>query len=241
MNGRRTFITLLGVLALGLGGGQAGAASSDLFFSEYVEGSSNNKALEIYNGTGAPIDLAAGGYAVEMYFNGNSTAGLTIPLTGTRRRRRRLRARARRAPMPAILAQADQTNGSGFFNGDDAVVLVRGSTVIDVIGQIGFDPGTEWGAGSPAPPTTRCAARRTVSPGDPDGSRRLRPGASSGTATPRTRSTGSAPTPRDGGGAPVDARAAARSDAVAGSRSLADGHARPTRTARSRASTSTCV
>ena len=25
---------------------------TDLFFSEYVEGSSNNKALEIYNGTG---------------------------------------------------------------------------------------------------------------------------------------------------------------------------------------------
>jgi predicted extracellular nuclease len=29
----------------------------DLFFSEYVEGSSNNKALEIYNSTGAAIDL----------------------------------------------------------------------------------------------------------------------------------------------------------------------------------------
>ena len=35
------------------------AASSDLFFSEYIEGSSNNKALEIFNDTGAPVDLAA--------------------------------------------------------------------------------------------------------------------------------------------------------------------------------------
>ena len=32
-----------------------------------------------------------------------------------------------------ILAQADQTNGSGWFNGDDAVVLRKGTVVIDVL------------------------------------------------------------------------------------------------------------
>ena len=50
-----------------------------LFFSEYIEGSSNNKALEIFNSTGAAIDLAASGYVVQYYFNGAMTAGLTIP------------------------------------------------------------------------------------------------------------------------------------------------------------------
>lgn len=59
------------------------AAPADLFFSEYIEGSGNNKALEIYNGTGAAIDLAAGGYNIQMFFNGNTAAGLTINLTGT--------------------------------------------------------------------------------------------------------------------------------------------------------------
>ena len=34
-------------------------AYTDLIISEYIEGSSNNKALEFYNGTGTPIDLAA--------------------------------------------------------------------------------------------------------------------------------------------------------------------------------------
>ncbi len=29
------------------------AAAQELFISEYIEGSSNNKAIEIYNGTGA--------------------------------------------------------------------------------------------------------------------------------------------------------------------------------------------
>ncbi len=47
------------------------AAPTELFFSEYIEGSSNNKALEIFNGTGAAINLATGGYNVQMFFNGS--------------------------------------------------------------------------------------------------------------------------------------------------------------------------
>ena len=47
-----------------------------LIISEYVEGSSFNKALEFYNGTGAAIDLAAESYAVDVYFNGNGSVGI---------------------------------------------------------------------------------------------------------------------------------------------------------------------
>src|SRR3990172_5061141 len=60
----------------------AQASPTELFFSEYIEGTSNNKALEIYNGTGAAVDLATGGYKIQMHFNGNPVAGLTINLTG---------------------------------------------------------------------------------------------------------------------------------------------------------------
>ena len=59
-------------LAVVTGVGAAHAAPTDLFFSEYIEGSSFNKALEIYNGTGADVPL--GGYTVKMYFNGNTSA-----------------------------------------------------------------------------------------------------------------------------------------------------------------------
>ncbi len=55
----------------------ASAAPTDLFFSEYIEGTSNNKAVEIYNGTGAAVDLAAGGYTVQVFSNGAPTAGTT--------------------------------------------------------------------------------------------------------------------------------------------------------------------
>ena len=44
---------LLLALLLSLAPFNAQAAPTELFFSEYIEGSSNNKALEIYNGTGA--------------------------------------------------------------------------------------------------------------------------------------------------------------------------------------------
>ncbi|HEX8779742.1 MAG TPA: hypothetical protein VF728_01050, partial [Nocardioides sp.] len=45
-------------MAVAAGVGPASAAPTELFFSEYIEGSSNNKALEIYNGTGAAVNLA---------------------------------------------------------------------------------------------------------------------------------------------------------------------------------------
>lgn len=124
----------------------AKAQPTELFFSEYIEGSSNNKALEIYNGTGSAIDLLAGGYSIQMFFNGNPVAGLTINLTGTVAAGD-VYVVAQSSASPVILAQADQTNGSGWFNGDDAVTLRKGTVVIDSIGQAGFDPGTEWGAG----------------------------------------------------------------------------------------------
>ena len=75
---QRRLVLAVTVLACALAGAQsAAAAPSELFFSEYIEGSSNNKALEIFNGTGAPVDLGTGGYNVQMFFNGSATAGGT--------------------------------------------------------------------------------------------------------------------------------------------------------------------
>jgi predicted extracellular nuclease len=138
------------VCAFALGGvGVASGTPTDVFFSEYIEGSSNNKALEIFNGTGSTVDLATAGYRVQMHFNGSPAVGLTINLTGTVASGD-VYVLAHSSANAAILAQADQTNGAGWFNGDDAVVLRKGpafGTVVDSIGQVGFDPGTEWGSG----------------------------------------------------------------------------------------------
>jgi uncharacterized protein len=146
----------------------AAETPTELFFSEYIEGTSNNKALEIHNGTGTPVDLTAGGYNVQMFFNGNPAAGLTINLTGSVATDD-VFVLAQASADPAILAQADQTNGAGWFNGDDAVVLRRGTTVIDVIGQIGFDPGSEWGTGLTSTADNTLRRKADVCAGDLDG------------------------------------------------------------------------
>lgn len=74
-------LALAALLAAVLVAAPALAQPADILFSEYVEGSSNNKALEIYNGTGAAVDLAAGGYDAQAFFNGSATAGLMTNLT----------------------------------------------------------------------------------------------------------------------------------------------------------------
>jgi predicted extracellular nuclease len=155
---------LCGLLLLGLGATPAWA-SSELYFSEYIEGSSNNKALEIFNGTDAAIDLAA--YEVQFFFNGSLSAGFTYNLNGTLSAGE-VYVLAHSSANADILAQADATSGAGFYNGDDAVVLLRGGVVIDAIGQIGTDPGSAWGT---APVTTANATLRrlaSVNEGDAD-------------------------------------------------------------------------
>ncbi len=147
---------------------RAAALANELFFSEYIEGTSNNKALEIYNGTGATIDLTSGAYNVQMFFNGNPVSTLTINLTGTVADGD-VFVLAQSAANATILAQADQTNGSGWFNGDDAVVLRKGSTFLDVIGQIGFDPGTEWGALLTSTADNTLSRKAAICQGDTNG------------------------------------------------------------------------
>jgi len=57
--------------------------ASDLFISEYFEGGSLDKAIEIYNGTGSSVDLTAGAYAIQVFSNGATTPSRTVALTGT--------------------------------------------------------------------------------------------------------------------------------------------------------------
>jgi predicted extracellular nuclease len=148
---RRRLTALLGALVLVTSllpvfAAPAGAAEPTLFFSEYIEGSSNNKALEIYNPLAVPVNLGASDVAVHMHFNGNPLATLSIPLTGTVQPGD-VFVLAHASANATILAQADQTNSSGWFNGDDAITLTQFGGVIDSVGQVGFDPGTEWGSG----------------------------------------------------------------------------------------------
>lgn len=130
-----------------IAGGNPDLADCDaVFISEYLEGTGFNKAIEIYNGTGAPVDLST--YYINVYFNGSTTPGGTSPinLSGTLAPGETYVIVSNNANVdPALQALADQFSNGINFNGDDAVVLMNGSDTLDIFGNIGCQPaGGQW-------------------------------------------------------------------------------------------------
>ena len=147
------------------------ACTSNLFISEYIEGSSYNKAIEIVNMTGSTVNLSTGGYKLLIYANGASDPLPTINLTGSVAHGD-VYVVCHGSANAAILAQCDQIYGFA-FNGDDAIALAVGATptLLDVIGQIGTDPGTDWNAGGNLSTAEHTLTRMTyIQAGDADGS-----------------------------------------------------------------------
>lgn len=139
---------------------------TELFISEYVEGWSNNKAIEIYNPTGSAIDLSQ--YMIIRYSNGNTTAtpANAVQLVGM------IPAKGVHVgvidklvpndPDPqeaevwdSLQARADHfycpvyaVSDAFYWNGNDAVVLAKGSIgdipnsiLVDLFGKLGENPG----------------------------------------------------------------------------------------------------
>lgn len=139
------------------------SASQDLYFSEYIEGSSFNKALEIYNNTGANVDLSD--YSIEIYFNGNTSPSSTITLSGNVADKD-VYVVADDGSDPAILAETDLVSTSNFFNGDDTILLLNNGQIIDVIGQLGVDPGSTFGTAPTATQNQTLSRKSNVTDGD---------------------------------------------------------------------------
>ncbi len=113
----------------------------NMFISEYIEGSSSNKYIEIFNHTNATIDLSD--YQLLLFSNGSATASTTTFLSGNL------------ASGDVIVYQNSSaiayggttTNASAVnFNGDDAIAIynISTSSYVDIFGVIGNDPGSAW-------------------------------------------------------------------------------------------------
>ena len=133
---KRNLITL-GLLATGL------TANAEVLITEYVEGSSNNKAIELTNLGSTTINLATDAYRISLYGNGATEARGFLDLTQTL------------APNQSLIiynsgAAEEFKSDTGvassvtYFNGDDALVLTKGDQIVDSLGQVGTDPGSEW-------------------------------------------------------------------------------------------------
>ena len=118
----------------------SGGTGGELYFSEYMEGSSLNKALEIANFTGSTIDLNDAGnvYTLKISSNGNAMWNSTYSF-----------------PMGAMIADGDvyviantglavctgvvddSNNTITGFNGNDAIGLFKNDVLIDILGTLG--------------------------------------------------------------------------------------------------------
>ena len=140
---------------------------ADIFISEYVEGSSFNKAIELYNPTDSAIDLAADNYTIELYSNGAASPTQILSLSGTIASQS-VFVITRDNADAAIQAVADINDANSVinFNGDDAVVIRKDGAVVDVIGQIGVDPGSQWGSGDASTQNNTIRRQESVTAGD---------------------------------------------------------------------------
>lgn len=128
----------------------APAPCSELFFAEYIEGSSNNKAVEVYNPTASTVTLD--NYMVLLYSNGNAIANDTLVLAGSLASGEVYVFAADQADA-AVLAEADTMlswPSVVHYNGNDALELVNTQTnmVVDRFGVIGQDPSAGWPVGT---------------------------------------------------------------------------------------------
>lgn len=108
-----------------------------LIISEYVEGSSNNKYLEIANISDSEIDLAA--YTLIKYTNGAEDGAVEMALSGTL---------APGAVKVFCSNQANLTLPEGVtaestssqvlnFNGNDPIAIICNGEVVDLLGELG--------------------------------------------------------------------------------------------------------
>lgn len=113
-------------------------ACKEFFISEYADGPQKNKVIEIYNPSDSIKSL--NGYSIKIFNNGAPTP-LDIPLSGNVNPKETYVVTHPQAD-PQILAKAHQTDVKMNFDGNDAIVLKKGtSTYIDKIGEIGVNPG----------------------------------------------------------------------------------------------------
>ncbi len=117
------------VNAAGTGGGDA----TDLFLSEYIEGSSYNKGLEVANFTGLSVDLSQ--YSIQKQTNGSGAWGSELVLSGTLANAS-VFVVVHSSADAQMQSVADLSTGSGpmSFNGNDAIGLFKNGTLIDIIG-----------------------------------------------------------------------------------------------------------
>ncbi len=110
-----------------------GGSTNELFFSEYIEGSSYNKSLEIANLIGTSINLS--NYTIKKQTNGYGDWSAGLSLSGTLADGD-VFVIVHSSANAALQAKADLINSGSemSFNGNDPIGLFKNGSLVDVIG-----------------------------------------------------------------------------------------------------------
>ncbi|MCI5056565.1 MAG: lamin tail domain-containing protein, partial [Flavobacteriales bacterium] len=109
------------------------------FFSEYVDGSIQNKALEIYNPTSDTVWLDS--MDVQIFNNGSSVPVNSISLDTHFIPPFGKFVLVHDVADASLLATASMVHPDVEFDGNDAIALTKDNNILDLIGEIGIDPG----------------------------------------------------------------------------------------------------
>lgn len=111
----------------------AAPAATELYISEYYEGTSNNKVLEITNPTLSAISLS--GYSIKKQSNGSGAWSFELTLSGTINPKSTFLLKNSLSSLSSCTFTAQSVVGAPIdFNGDDPVALFKNGTLIDVVG-----------------------------------------------------------------------------------------------------------
>lgn len=115
-----------------------GSQTTDLFISEYVEGSVTNKAIEIANFTGGPISLS--NYTLKLATNSNNfSTTYTFPNSPTIANGDVFVVANSGLSSGCQSEQDDVNNSITGFNGNDVIGLFKNNILIDILGIEGDD------------------------------------------------------------------------------------------------------
>ena len=123
---------------------QGDLKAGNLIISGYYEGASFDKAIELYNGTGATVDLSK--YLLKKQSNGAGEFETTLKLSGTLQNNQTYVIVNTNSTNTALTAKANILKDSiTSFNGNDAVALFRNGVQIDVVGKLNGGAPYVWG------------------------------------------------------------------------------------------------
>ncbi len=118
--------------------------AGDMIISSYIEGSSWNKAIEIYNGTGKTVDLSK--YALRKQSNGDGAFGMVLPLNGQLQNNKTYTIVHKAAEIAALTQKANLlTDALLQVNGNDAICLTHNGMIIDMVGEANAGADVIWG------------------------------------------------------------------------------------------------